>query len=162
MGANEMVIGHLEGQMRLEFVFVFGKRKGLPLQRCVLPAQGQIESLYQTGVDIFFSDLSVITVNDAFGHGNHPASLSLFYNLGIAEIWVGLFLRRSRTASLTGRGMGNDYMIAVKQGDPISIQPITYEQRKLSTKHVCRSLDESIRTALGTCSHNDSQDDAVF
>ena len=53
-------------------------------------------------------------------------------------------------------------MIAVKQGDPISIQPITDEQRKLSTKHVCRSLDESIRTALGTWSHNDSQDDAVF
>lgn len=63
-----MVIGHLEGQVSLEFAFFFGKRNGLSLQRCILPAQGQVESLYQAGVDIFLSDLRGITVNDAFRH----------------------------------------------------------------------------------------------
>lgn len=148
--------------MSLELVFIFGKGKGLSLQRRILPAQGQVESLYQTGVDIFFSDLRGITVSDPFGHGNHSASVSLFYHLGIAKIRIRLLFRRSGAASLAGKRIGNGYMIAFKQGDPIRIQPIAYEQRKLPTKHVGSSLDELICTVLGTRSHNHSQDNSVF
>lgn len=148
--------------MSLELIFIFGKRKGLSLQRRILPTQGEVESLYQTGVDILRSDLRGITVNDTFGHGNDSAPVSLFDHLGIAKIRIGLSVRRSGTASLAGRRIGNAHMITFKQSYPVGIQSITYEQRQLSTKHVCSSVDELIRTLLGAGAHNHSQDNSVF
>lgn len=92
-----------------------------------------------------------------FGHGNQSAFLSLFHHLGIAKIRSGSFFWRSRAASLSRWRIGNIHMVAIKQGYPVRIQSITYEQGQSPTKHICSPVDELMGALLRTRTYNNGQ-----
>jgi hypothetical protein len=100
----------------------------------------------------------VIPVNDFFGDGNQSSPFSLFHHLGIAKLWDGSFFWAARPTLLSSRGVGNGHMVTIKQGDPVGIQSITYEQGYLSTKDICCTVDQFGGAFLRSWTHNNSQD----
>jgi hypothetical protein len=103
-----------------------------------------------------------IPVNNPFRDGNESPSLSLFYHLGIAKLWEGSFFWAARPTPFPSRGIGNGHMVTIKQSNPVGIQSITYEQRHLSTKDICRTIDQFSGAFLRSWAHNNSQNQAVF
>jgi hypothetical protein len=53
--------------------------------------------------------------------------------------------------------MENIHVVAIKQGNPVRIQSITYEQRQLSTEYMRRSIDELMSGLLCTRAYNNRQ-----
>lgn len=157
-----MVIGDLKRQVRLKRSFFFRERQRLSLQARILPAQGQVESFYQTGIYILLGNALSIAVNNSSGDGHQSPAFFLFHHLGIAKLGEGFFLRTTRPTLLSRRRIGNGDMVAIQQGHPVAIQSITDKQGHLPIKDIGRALDQFRSPLLGSRPHHHRQDQSVF